>query len=108
QSVPLIMPWPEKNVRHVSDLKIDPSGAIFISSAMDTGDDGPFASAFYLAGTLQVQSDQTSLIRSENPVPLLRFHYQKVEAFEFLRGENGGLIFGTDDENFGASVYLTW
>ncbi|MGK7931796.1 MAG: hypothetical protein AB4041_10240 [Microcystaceae cyanobacterium] len=108
QSVSLKMPWPQEDVRHVSDIKIDPSGAVFVSSAMDTdNNDGPFASAFYLAGTLQLQPNQIAFIRSENPVPLLRFYYHKVEGFELLRGEKGGIIFGTDDENFGSFVYST-
>lgn len=40
-------------------------------------------------------------------LPLLRFNYHKIEAIEFISGENGGVVFGTDDESFGSFIYLT-
>lgn len=41
------VPFPANDVRHISDLKADTSGAIFVTSASDPGNDGPFSSAFY-------------------------------------------------------------
>jgi hypothetical protein len=105
-AAPLTMPWPLTDVRHISDLKIDPSGAVFITSAADPGNDGPFSSAFYLAGILQAVGG-TPEFRPSPPVPLLRFNYHKIEALELMPGATGGVIFGTDDENFGGSVYPT-
>jgi len=39
---------------------------------------------------------------------LYQFDYHKVEAFDFVPGADGGLVFGTDDENLGAAILLTY
>jgi hypothetical protein len=35
----LKVPYPSENARHISDVKVDASGAVFITSASDPGDD---------------------------------------------------------------------
>lgn len=106
-STTLKVPYPTENTRHVSDVKIDPSGAVFITSASDPGNDGPFASAFYFAGTFSLdKSEHIAFAQSPALTRLLTFDYHKVEALEFVPGADGGAAFGTDDENLGAAIYF--
>ncbi|MEW6495138.1 MAG: hypothetical protein AB1589_21860 [Cyanobacteriota bacterium] len=107
-STKLRVPFPVKAVRHISDLKVDPAGVLFISSAADTGNDGPFESAVYVVGALKIRGQQIAFQQNFQIVPLYRFKYHKVEAIELVPGQNGGLIVGSDDENMGGSVYLNW
>jgi hypothetical protein len=114
-SLPLRAPWPlstqaapAAEVRHVSDLKVDATGALFVSSASDPGDDGPFQSALYLAGVFSINRDQITVRLSPNPLLLGRFSYHKIEAVDLVPGSNGGIVFATDDENMGSSIYPDW
>ncbi len=107
-SSPLSVPWKAANVRHISDLKLDGGGTLYASSASDPGNDGPFDSAFYVAGTFQISNGQINFTKNPAPVRLQRFAYHKIEAFELVPGSTGGIAFGTDDENMGSSVYLDW
>lgn len=103
------VPYPVGNTRNISDVKIDQTGAVFISSAADPGNDGPFASAVYFAGTFSV--DNPPNIKFVQPSALTRlfiFDCHKIESIEFVPGADGGLAFGTDDENLGSSIYLNW
>ncbi len=105
----LKVPYPSGNTRHISDVKVDPSGAIFITSASDEGNDGPFASAVYFAGTFNINNSQKiTFAPSPAMTRLFTFNYHKVEALEFVPGADGGIAFGTDDENLGAAIYLDW
>ena len=45
-------PWPQQSARHISDLRVDANGNVLVVSTSDPGDDGPFESAVYVAGTL--------------------------------------------------------
>ncbi|NVM56768.1 MAG: hypothetical protein HWN51_01420 [Desulfobacterales bacterium] len=108
-SATLKVPWPVKaDVRHVSDLKVDPTGVLFISSASDPGDNGPFQSAVYIAGVFSFGVTQVIFRRSVEFVRLCHFEYRKVEALALVPGRSGGMVFATDDENMGASFYLDW
>lgn len=107
-SAKLKVPFPLSAVRHISDLKVDPAGVLFISSASDNGDDGPFASAMYVAGVFGMEKQQITFRQNSQLVALYRFKYHKVEAIELVPGQPGGLIVGSDDENMGGSVYLNW
>ena len=103
----LKVPYPVGNTRHISDVKVDQTGAVFITSASDPGNDGPFNSAFYRAGKFDLDSPgQISFRQSPNLTRLFTFDSHKVEAFEFVLGGDGGIAFGTDDENLGAAIYL--
>lgn len=99
---------PNSETRSVSDLKIDSSGGLFVTSAYDSGatDLGPFASAFYYVGAFQNQNNLIGFNKSPAPVKLFHFKNYKVESFEFVPGKTGGVVFGTDDEKLGASVYV--
>jgi hypothetical protein len=103
------VPYPIGNTRHISDVKVDSSGAVFISSASDPGNNGPFSSAIYFAGTFGFCSPQkVTFAQPSALVRLFRFDYRKVEAIEFVPGKDGGIAFGTDDEKLGSAIYLNW
>ncbi|BAY08706.1 hypothetical protein [Calothrix sp. NIES-2098] len=105
-SVNLKVPFPSGNVRHISDIKVDPAGVVFISAASDPGDEGPFQSAIYIAGSLGYSGNKIVFKQNPQLVPLYRTNYHKIEALELIPGAEGGVIVGTDDENFGSSVYI--
>jgi hypothetical protein len=97
------MSLPGKGIRHISELKVDETGSLIVSSSGDQGDDGPFQSAVYLTGVFSSKDGEVSLKLSSAPTRLYSFRDHKVEGFELM--PNGGIIFGTDDENYGGWVY---
>ncbi|MHC5934505.1 hypothetical protein [Nostoc sp.] len=105
-SANLKVPFPSGNVRHISDIKVDPVGIAYITSASDAGDDGPFQSAVYVAGYLGLHGNK--IVWRQNPqfVPLYRSNYHKIEGIELVPGAEGGVVVGTDDENLGSYVYI--
>jgi len=106
-SVSIKVPYPTANVRHISDVKVDPTGKVYISSAADPGDDGPFTSAIYLAGTFEFTNPSTLTFTSPASLnQLFAVGNRKIEAFELL-SEASGMVYGTDDENLGSAVYLS-
>lgn len=105
-STQLKVPFPSGNVRHISDIKVDSAGIVYISSASDGGDNGPFQSAIYVAGYLGLNNSKVVWRQSSQLIPLYRFNYHKVEGIELIPGANGGIVAATDDENFGAYVYM--
>ncbi|MHC0064513.1 hypothetical protein ACWATR_16685 [Nostoc sp. UIC 10890] len=105
-SANLKVPFPSGNVRHISDIKIDPVGIVYITSASDAGDDGPFQSAVYVAGYLGLDGNKIAWRQNSQLVPLYRFDYHKIEGMELVPGAKGGVIVGTDDENLGSYVYV--
>lgn len=100
----LAVPWPEGNLRHISDLKVDSAGILYISAATDSGNDGPFQSGVYVAGAFHWQDQEVKFKPNSALFPLYRFNYHKVEAIELIPGATGGIIVGTDDENRGSSL----
>ncbi|BAY65751.1 hypothetical protein NIES22_58580 [Calothrix brevissima NIES-22] len=102
----LLVPFPSGNVRHISDLKIDAAGVVYISAASDPGDNGPFQSAVYVAGSLGYRNNKIVFKQNFHFVPIYRNNYHKIEALELVSGAKGGIFVGTDDENFGSAVYI--
>jgi hypothetical protein len=100
------VPFPVSAVRHISDIKVDSAGVLFITSAADNGDDGPFESAMYVAGAFGIRDRQITFQQNSQLIPLYRFKYHKIEAIEFVPGRDGGVILGTDDENMGSFILL--
>ncbi|MFI9050904.1 hypothetical protein [Streptomyces sp. NPDC053427] len=97
-------PYPDEDVRHVSDVKVSPSGELTVSSASDPGDDGPYDSALYDAGHLSVGDDGDAHVSaSDKPHRIAAFPGHKVEALACLPGSHEGIV-GTDDENDGGSI----
>jgi hypothetical protein len=102
----MTVPWPEEDVRHISDLKVNNAGILYITSTRDPGDDGPFDSAVYAPGLFSMNGDAVEFRPADSLVPLYRVNGHKIEALEFLPGLSGGKILGTDDENQGSSIYI--
>ncbi|MBO0352041.1 hypothetical protein J0895_23750 [Phormidium pseudopriestleyi FRX01] len=102
----MTVPWPEEDVRHISDLKVNNAGILYISSSRDPGNDGPFDSAVYAAGLFSMNGDQIEFRPASSLAPLYPMKGHKIEALEFLPGLSGGKILGTDDENQGSYIYL--
>ncbi|MBD2291938.1 hypothetical protein H6G06_00205 [Anabaena sphaerica FACHB-251] len=100
------VPFPDGNVRHISDIKIDNAGIVYITSASDNGDDGPFESAVYVAGYLSLNDNKIQWRPNQQLFPIYRDKYHKIEGLEIVPGAAGGIIVGTDDENMGASIYM--
>ena len=109
-STPLQVPWPSSQVRHISDLKVDPGGLLYITAASDPGDLGPFQSAMYVAGSFYFNGSPPSRkgdLKFRNPadlVPLYRLKYNKVEALALIPGKNGSIFLASDDEKFGSAL----
>ncbi|MFJ9428438.1 hypothetical protein ACIRQY_02140 [Streptomyces sp. NPDC101490] len=107
-SAPLRVPYPVEGVRHVSDLAVSGTGRITVTSASDAGDDGPFDSAVYDAGTvrpappLRPGAGPVLELRT-TPRELARYPGHKIEALGCPQGPGAGVL-GTDDENQGGSV----
>ena len=111
ESTTIKVPWPEKNARDVSDIRIDSAGAVFITAAYESNDDASnatFASAVYLAGVLKLEDQQIRFSANTALTRLYHFDGRKIEAVELVSGANGGLALATDDEHQGSSVYLGW
>lgn len=69
----------------------------------------PFSSAMYFGGVISKAADKSFIFAHPTAfTPLFRFPYRKIEAFEFVPGIAGGIAFGTDDENLGSSILLTF
>jgi hypothetical protein len=100
------VPLPTGNPRHISDLKIDRTGVVWISSATDPGDDGPFDSGIYIAGQLSLEGEKIAFQPEATLTPLALYQGHKIEAIELLPDSDGNRIFGTDDENAGGFVRL--
>ncbi|UBF27782.1 hypothetical protein K9N68_07670 [Kovacikia minuta CCNUW1] len=105
-SMPFSVPYPINKVRPISDLNLDESGTLYVASAEDNGDDGPFASAIYVAGTIRFdpQKQSLSFVKNSRPAVLQRYLFHKVEALELIPGAQGGIIVGTDDERMGSAI----
>ncbi|MBN3959003.1 hypothetical protein [Nostoc sp. NMS8] len=100
------VPFPLGNVRHISDLKVDRVGIVYITSASDAGDDGPFQSAVYVAGYLGLCDRKITWRPNPQLIPFYRSDYHKIEGIELVPGAEGGVVVGTDDENLGSYVYI--
>lgn len=104
-SASLKVPFPVKDVRHISDLKVDPAGVVYISASSDAGNSGPFDSALYTVGAFCVYDNHISFRENKTFVVLYRLPAQKVEAIELVSGASGGLVLGSDNENQGGFIW---
>jgi hypothetical protein len=108
QTLEVRAPWPESHTRHIADLRVLSDGTIIAASASDPGDNGPFASAVYIAASLQGGGDRPMLVAAQPFARLLTTTRHKIDALELAPGPRGGLVVGSDDENAGASLLFTW
>jgi hypothetical protein len=102
----LKVPLDNPHVRHISDLKVDDAGVVYVTSASDSGDDGPFQSAVHVAGVVGRQGEILTFRPTLRLVPSYRDKYHKIEAIELLPGTTAGIVLGTDDESMGGSVFI--
>lgn len=101
---------PTPHIRQISDLAIDASGTIYISSAFDPNqDNGPFKSSVWKIG--KVELDQTNLPQI-NLVPenqaIAEIDGFKVESLALhpTQNQKPEIFIGTDDENYGGTIRL--
>lgn len=100
--------WPQTSeLRHISEMKIDSKGYVYITSASDQGDNGPYDSAFYLIGKFSPGNDKGEVFfKKQKPFLKRTLSSHKVEAFDFFRSKGtDNVLFGTDDENQGGWVF---
>ena len=91
-------------VRHISDIFIDPEGTFYTLSASDAGDAGPFNSALFRAGKL-VLSDAGAVFDKEAvPVKICDLDGYKAEGFVIDLGTDRSFVIGSDDEDSGSFV----
>jgi len=106
-SIAITVPHAQGNLRHISDITVTPAQQIIISSAIDGGNDGPFASIVYEIGTIGSDPDTQAPTVSlyENFISLASSDRYKIEAITLdpLR-VSPALILGTDDENLGSMI----
>jgi hypothetical protein len=101
----IVVPYPRgAGTRHVSDLRVDPAGILWVSACKGVGNEGPFHSAVYAIGTLETDADAIRFHINPMPTRLWTFGH-KVEAIELVPGRRGGVFFGADDEKKGGWVY---
>ncbi|MGB7057271.1 MAG: hypothetical protein WBD58_06170 [Geitlerinemataceae cyanobacterium] len=100
------VPLPTGNPRHISDLKIEDTGRVWIGSATDPGDEGLFDSAVYTIGQFQIEGEAIAFQAEPTLTPTAIYPGHKIEAIEFLPHSQGDRIFGTDDENAGGFVRI--
>ena len=96
------------NDRDCSDLFIQPgngSHIVWSVATVDAGDNGPFRSVIYRAGSFvyDVNGDSVKFIRESDPIIFRQLDGLKVEALAAPTPlvPRSGFSVGTDDENFG-------
>ncbi|MFP8960467.1 hypothetical protein ACLIYP_07835 [Streptomyces nanhaiensis] len=99
-SVSFTAPAPPE-ARPASGLDVDGEGNLYISSAYDSGDLGPFDSAVYRAATVRPGGPAgAGLHPAEPPRQLARSSGLKVEGVALVDG-SFPLFIGADDEDYG-------
>jgi hypothetical protein len=95
-------PYPENDLRSISDVAIDNKGIVWVSATSDPGDDGFFKSALYKIGSFTKKNDWTPL---KKPSPYIKYETENIKI-ESLVFTPSGLVMVTDDENKGAKVAI--
>ncbi|MEI6069013.1 MAG: hypothetical protein WCP96_16870 [Methylococcaceae bacterium] len=95
-------PYPETDLRSISDIAMDSEGAVWVSAASDPGDDGFFKSALYKIGSF---TKKGKWLPSQKITSAATYESEdiKIEALVFTPS---GLIMATDDENKGAKIAI--
>jgi hypothetical protein len=106
-SVNFTVPWPEgANVRHISDVVIDEKGNLYVAAALDLGDDGPFSSVIYKAGTFAVAEAGVTFQKLDTLVKIYQANGYKMEGIVLLPGGTSSFAAGSDDENAGSFLRI--
>ena len=93
-------PYPENDLRSISDIAIDNKGIVWVSATSDPGDDGIFKSALYKLGSF---TKKLTWIASHTIAPNNKYENIKIEALVFTPS---GLVMATDDENKGGKIAI--
>lgn len=96
-----------KNARPVTAMEVDRSGVIYVASAEDPGDDnGPFRSAVYKIGRVEMENSEPKVILDDKPTLLATLDGLKVESLAVRKqpGKNLEIFVGLDDENYGGTL----
>jgi hypothetical protein len=103
-SIAFKAPYPETDLRSISDIAIDCKGAVWVSATSDPGDDGFFKSALYKIGSF---TKKNNWIPAKKITPETKYENEdiKVEALVFTPS---GLVMGTDDENKGGKMAIKY
>lgn len=98
------------NIRHISDMTINGSKNIYISSAFDPNqDNGPFKSSVWKIGKIELnQNNLPSINLATKPEAIAKIDGFKVESLAIRSIENQPqeIFIGTDDENYGGVIRL--
>lgn len=98
-------PFPQQNLRSISDLAIDPKGQIWASASSDPGDEGPYSSAVYNLGAFVQHENHIDLAVAKEIKPVARYEKENVKI-EGLVFTPAGLVMGTENENLGGKVAI--
>ena len=99
-------PFPTvSNVRHVSDLRVDIDGNLFVCSSSDPGDNGPFSSAVFHVGSFFMDGVNPALGMMDSPREVYRSDSHKIEAICMTPNDSLGMVVGADDENLGGFIF---
>ena len=90
--------------RPVSAIEVDQTGRIYVASAFDPGNNGPFRSVIWRIGRMEADGSRgPQVMLDDRPQRLATLDGIKVEGLA-LREEsasNPDIFIGTDDENYG-------
>ena len=100
------VPADPTDARPASALNIDTDGTIYVASAFDPGDLGPFTSAVWNAGTVDVDSAGGFVLNlTDTPVAVAISDGLKIEAIALNADKSVRPIFiGMDDEDYGGAL----
>ncbi len=98
-------PFPQQNLRSISDLAIDSKGEIWVSASSDPGDEGPYSSAIYHLGSFVQRENHIDLNVAKEIKPLARYEKENVKI-EGLVFTPEGLLMGVENENLGGKVAI--
>ena len=107
RTVSFTCPFPTgPHARPVSGIDIDRAGYVYVGSAEDPGDNGPFTSAVYRIGRVTLVEGRPQIVLREVPQRLGTLDGMKVESVSIreLPGRGAEVFVGTDDENYGGTV----
>lgn len=95
----------ERLPRSISDLYVDKTGRLWISSTYDIEQDqGPFKSAIFFVGNVSTDKSSLTIKMLPTPIKLITLPTLKVEALCSPVSGEAVLSYGTDDELYGGII----
>jgi hypothetical protein len=90
-----------KNFRIISAMEVDRANQLYIASASDLGNDGPFQSIVWQIGKIETENAEPRLILAEKPERIATLDGFKVEGIAIRDRE---IFIATDDEYYGGVI----